>query len=100
MASYVPRRRCESNRDRKIEKESIGASSPSSRARQRTAILPATFGGDGLKTENEKEQGNGSGSFFTSTWSSATGRGQLREPLARLRRLHSKLGKIQNERQS
>ena len=71
------RRRCESNRDRKREKESIGASSPSSRARQRTAILPATFGGDGLKTENQKEQGNGSGSFFTSTWSSATGRGQL-----------------------
>ena len=50
------RRRCESNKDRKREKESIGASSPSSRARQRTAILPATFGGDGLKTENEKEQ--------------------------------------------
>ena len=71
------RRRCESNRDRKRDKESIGASSPSSRARQRTTILPATFGGDGLKTENEKEQGNSSGSFFTSTWSSATGRGQL-----------------------
>ena len=33
-----------------------------------------------LKTENEKEQGNGSGNFFTSTWSSATGCGQLREP--------------------
>ena len=32
------RRRCESNRDRKREKESIGASSPSSRAWQRTAI--------------------------------------------------------------
>jgi len=44
---------------------------------KRTANFPAMFGCDGLKTENEKEQGNGSGSFFTSTWSSATGRGQL-----------------------
>ena len=48
-----------------------------------------------LKTENEKEQGNGPGNFFTSTWSSATGCGQLREPRAWLRRLHSKLGEIQ-----
>ena len=50
-----------------------------------------------LKTENKKKQGNGSGNFFTSTWSSAIGRGQLRQPLARLRRLHSKLGEIQNK---
>jgi hypothetical protein len=37
------------------------------------ANLPAIFGWDELKTEGEKEGGNGSASFFTSTWSSATG---------------------------
>lgn len=32
------------------------------------------FGGDEETTEGEKEQGNGSGSFVTSTWGSAAGR--------------------------
>jgi hypothetical protein len=37
------------------------------------ANLPAMFGCDELKAKGKKEEGNGSASFFTSTWSSATG---------------------------
>jgi hypothetical protein len=56
--------------------------------------LPAMFGCDELKTEGEKEEGNGSASFLTATWSSATGHGQRRDGGQRAR-LRYKVGVIQ-----